>query len=161
MDVITLISRSLLDDVSAKARTAPRKRMNFNLHSHEQEPCNRLLNAMEPGTFFVPHCHADPSKDETIVMLRGKLGIVVFDVNGNVADTAVLEAGGENIGITITHGVFHAMVVLESGTVMFEAKAGPFQPLQAGKEVPVWAPRPESPEASAYLARLTLLFGRG
>lgn len=157
MAELKLINGRLLDEVSAQARSAPRKRMNFNLHVSEQESCNRLLNAMEPDTYFVPHCHADPAKDETMVMLRGRMGMVTFDAGGNIKEKVLLEAGGENCGVTIPHGVFHSMVVLEEGTVLLEAKGGPFRPLQPN-EIAGWAPKPGSPDAPAYLEKIRRLF---
>lgn len=157
MTRLSTINSKLLDEVSGQASAAPRKRKNLNLHTCEQEPCNRLLNAMEPGTYFVPHCHSDPAKDETMVMLRGSVGMVVFDDKGNVEEKVFLEAGGENCGVTIPHGVFHSMVVLEPGTVLLEAKGGPYRPLQP-QEHAGWAPPEGSPEAPAYLKKLAGLF---
>lgn len=157
MTKLSLINNRMLDDVSGQAKVAPRKRKNLNLHTSEKEPCNRLLNGMEPGTYFVPHCHADPFKDETMVMLRGRMGIVVFDDKGNIEETVVLESGGVNCGVTILHGVFHTMVVLAPGTVLIEAKGGPYQPLQP-HEMAAWAPKEGAPGASVLLEKLTQLF---
>jgi len=152
-----VITRELMDEISTQARTAPRLRKNMNIHVSEQEPCNRLLNAVEPGTYFVPHCHSDPSKDETMIILRGRMGILIFDEHGNVTGKTLLEAGSKNVGITIPHGVFHSMVVLEPGTVVFETKAGPYRPLQQN-EIPAWAPREGSPDAPASLVKMKHLF---
>ena len=157
MGKLSIIDRRLLDEVSGKAKAAARKRMNYNLHTSEKEPCNRLLNAMEPGTYFVPHFHGDAEKDETMVMLRGRMGMVVFDEKGNVVETALLDAAGDISGVTIPHGVFHSMVVLDPGTVVLEAKAGPYRPLHP-QEIAGWAPAPDSPGAPKYLAKLAQLF---
>jgi len=157
MSKLSVINSAVLDAVSSQAKIAPRKRKNLNLHVSELEPCNRLLNAMEPGTYFAPHCHSDPTKDETMVMLRGKMGLIVFDSRGNIEEKVVLKAGGENSGVTIPHGVFHSMVILEPGTVLLEAKAGPYRPIQP-HELAGWAPHEGSPDAAAYLEKLTRLF---
>ena len=152
-----VIGRDLLDDLSAQARRAARRRKNFNLHRSEQEPCHRLLNALEPDTYIPPHCHSEPAKDETMVMVRGRLGLVAFDAAGQVTGTALLEAGGASVGVTIPHGLFHALVALVPGTIFFEAKAGPYRPLQP-EEKAAWAPAEGDPAAPAFLARLKKLF---
>jgi cupin fold WbuC family metalloprotein len=74
-----IIDNSLLDAVSKAAAESPRGRKNHNFHGADTEPCHRLLNAIEPGSYIQPHCHADANKDETIVILRGRLGAVIFN----------------------------------------------------------------------------------
>ena len=58
------------------ARGVPRLRRNANFHKSESEPANRLLNAIEPGSYIRPHRHLDPNKDETMVVLKGSLGML-------------------------------------------------------------------------------------
>jgi cupin fold WbuC family metalloprotein len=157
MNRLHFVTRQLLDDVSEQARATPRLRKNYNLHASEKEPCNRLLNAMEPGTYIMPHCHADPTKDETMVMVRGRMGVMAFDGTGQVTEKAVMEAGGETCAVTIPHGVVHSTVALDPGTIFFEAKAGPYCPLTP-QEKAAWAPAEGTPEASACVARFRQLF---
>jgi cupin fold WbuC family metalloprotein len=147
------IDVALLDRLSAAARSSPRGRRNHNFHASEADPCNRLLNAIEPGSYVQPHRHLDPAKDETIVVVRGRLGAVLFDEGGRVTHVALLGAASERIGIDVPHGTFHTLLALEPGTVFFEAKAGPYVPIGADERA-VWAPAEGSPEAAAYHARL-------
>jgi cupin fold WbuC family metalloprotein len=151
------IDQKLLDDLSAQAAANPRLRKNHNLHPADDFCCHRLFNAVEPGSYIRPHRHLDPVKDETFVIVRGRLGVVEFDDNGNVVGTALLEAGGETVAADVPHGAFHAAVSLEAGTIFFEAKAGPYIPL-ADLEKASWAPDEGVPEATAYLASLEQLF---
>lgn len=152
-----VVDRTLLDAVSAAARTAPRLRKNHNLHPSDLSACHRLLNAIEPGSYIRPHRHLSVEKDEAFVCLRGRLGVLTLDADGNVLATVLLSACGENVAVDIPHGVYHTAVSLESGTIFFEAKAGPYLPL-APEEVAGFAPAEGSPEAAAYLERLTALF---
>jgi len=62
MNEMVLIDDDLLDRTSEKALCAPRLRMNHNFHTREDEPVNRLLNAMEPGTYLPVHRHTAPPK---------------------------------------------------------------------------------------------------
>ncbi len=155
--MIRWIDQALLSEVSAEAQAAPRRRKNRNFHPSDDYPGHRLLNAIEPDSYVMPHRHLDPHKDETILCLRGKLGILVFSPNGAVHRSSVLVAGGETFGVDIPHGVFHSVVALESGTVFFEAKAGPYVPLLEKEKAP-WAPWEGSGEAAAYLTALRAEF---
>ena len=47
-----IINEQLLDETQAKALQSPRLRMNYNFHEKLDDPINRLLNAMEPGTYL-------------------------------------------------------------------------------------------------------------
>jgi len=154
---VRTIDGALLDAVVREARAAPRRRKNFNLHASEAEACNRLLNAVEPDSYIVPHRHLDPGKDETFVVLRGRFGVATFDDAGRVAGTHVLGAGGDCLGIDIPHGTWHTLVALEPGSVFLETKGGPYAPLGADERAG-WAPAENAPEAPAYLAKIRALF---
>ena len=153
----TWIDRTLLEHVSGLAAASPRRRKNFNFHLSEHEASHRLLNAIEPDSYIPPHRHLDSTKDETLIVVRGQLGAVIFDEAGKVADTAVLDAGGERVGINVIHGTYHTVLALAPGTVFFESKAGPFRPLGTPEFAP-WAPREGAEDAQAYFATLRKLF---
>lgn len=157
MKPVQTINRELLDNVSMQARTAPRRRKNHNFHAAENDPCNRLLNAIEPDSYIQPHCHRDASKDETIIIVRGRVGMVFFDDRGAVTSTTVLAPASEAVGVNVPHGVYHTLVALESNSVFFEAKAGPYAPL-IPEEKAAWAPVEGDPRAATYLAGLKHLF---
>ena len=152
-----IIDHAFLDGISAQAKDAPRKRKNFNFHATETDLSHRLLNALEPNTYIAPHRHLDPHKDESMVIVRGKMGAVFFDEMGRVTGTAVLAAGGPVVALNIPAGTFHSVVSLASGTVFFEAKAGPYAPLTLDERAP-WAPQENEPGMVEYLARLTAHF---
>jgi cupin fold WbuC family metalloprotein len=152
-----IINRQVLDQLTEVARHNPRLRKNWNLHPHDDFPAHRLLNAMEPESYIRPHRHLDPNKDETFMIVRGRLGVVLFDEGGQVTGSLLLDAGGENLGVDIPAGVFHTAVSMAAGTIFFEAKAGPFRPL-AEEEKAHWAPEEGSPQVEDYLYSLKKLF---
>lgn len=152
-----LIDQAMLDTLIAQAAGSPRRRLNRNFHVSEQAAAQRLLNAIEPGSYVQPHRHRDPAKDESMVILRGRLGVVLFDADGAPRRAALLVPGGAQLGIDIAHGTYHTILALEAGTVVFEAKGGPYQPLDEAERAP-WAPREGDAGAAAYLERLRLLF---
>jgi cupin fold WbuC family metalloprotein len=152
-----IISRKLLDEISEGARNNPRLRKNWNIHPYDEFPAHRLLNAMEPDSYIRPHRHLDPLKDETFMIVRGRLGVIMFAEDGTVTGTVLLESNGELLGADIPSGLFHTAVSLESGTIFFEAKAGPYVPL-LDAEKPAWAPEDGSEAAARYLQSLKNLF---
>lgn len=151
--MIRLIDQALLDELCAEAAASPRRRKNRNFHPYDDHPAHRLLNAMQPDSYIPPHRHLDPDKDETFVVLRGLLGLVLFDDAGVVARSARVGAGGAAIGVDIPHGTWHTAIALEPDTVFLEAKAGPYLPFTEAERAP-WAPAENSPEAAPYLAAL-------
>lgn len=151
------IDGALLDRVSESARTSPRLRKNHNFHQSEADISNRLLNAIEPGSYVVPHRHLDANKDETFVVLRGRFGLVLFDESGSVTRKEVLDSAGPVFGVTIPHGTFHSIVSLAPGSVFFESKAGPYAALTPAERA-AWAPAENDAAADAVRRRLEALF---
>lgn len=141
---------ALFDEVAAKAAANPRRRQNHNFHDLT-EPCHRLLNALQPDSYIPPHCHRHPDKAESLLVVKGALGLLIFSEIGELLATRELRVGGECIGVDLPPGTFHAILALEPDSVMFEAKAGPFMPL-AEDERGQWAPREGEPGAAEYLA---------
>ncbi len=155
--MLNKIDQALFNQLVSQAKASPRKRKNFNFHASDSAICHRLLNALEMDSYIQPHRHLDPTKDETLIVVRGKLGAIFYDDAGNVTDKWVIEAGGDNVGIHTPSGVFHSFVALAPDSVIFEAKAGPYVPV-GDKEKAPWAPVENSPDAVAYLEKMRALF---
>ena len=154
-----IINKQILDQLSGLARENGRLRKNWNIHPDDDFPAHRLLNAMEPASYIRPHRHLDPNKDETFIILRGRLGVLMFDDDGQVTGTVLLDASGDTIGVDIPYGQFHTAVSLQPGTIFFEAKSGPFRPLTEDEKAH-WSPEDGSEKAFGYLERLKRRFGR-
>jgi cupin fold WbuC family metalloprotein len=157
--MIMLIDDALLGEVCAEAAASPRRRKNRNFHPRDDHPAHRLLNAMQPDSYIPPHRHLDPNKDETFVVLRGRLGLVLFDDAGGVVRSVEIGPGAAAIGVDIPHGTWHTALALEPDTVFLEAKAGPYLPFSEAERAP-WAPAENSPDAAPYLALLKLMLQR-
>ena len=74
---VVLLARADLVRLSAEARLSPRRRRNRNLHEMG-DVVHRLFNAIEPGSYVRPHRHLSPPKAETMVVVSGRLGLLVF-----------------------------------------------------------------------------------
>lgn len=121
-----VIDQNLLNTVSSEAKSSPRLRMNYNFHQSLDDKCHRFLNAVEPGTEVPIHRH--PTKDESFVVLRGKVRINTYDNEGGVIDSIVLCSEDGRYGVDIPKNVWHAIEALEPDSVIFECKEGPFVP---------------------------------
>lgn len=140
-----IIDQLLLDNTTERAKQSPRLRMNYNFHEELDDPVNRLLNAIEPGSYVRPHRHLNPNKDEIFLLLRGKAMLYLFDDEGKITEKLLLDPLAGSYGAEIKPGVWHCLLVLESGTVVYEVKPGPFAPLSQENMAP-WSPDPDDKE---------------
>lgn len=123
-----LLTHDIINQVSADAKKSPRLRMNYNLHESFGDQVQRMFNALEPGTEIPIARH--PNSSETLIMLRGKLRVLIYDDNKNIIEDVVIAPNSDNIGYHIPQGTWHTVESLESGTVCFETREGPYTPVE-------------------------------
>jgi len=150
---VQIITPSDLDTLSRRALGSRRRRQNLNLHTDYADPCQRLFNAVEPGSYIRPHRHTDPPKPELFLAVRGRFGLLMFDVDGRVIEAVAVAPAGPVIAVEVPPGNWHTIVALEPGSIFFEAKPGPYVAL-TDKDFAPWAPPEGSAESLDYLARL-------
>lgn len=121
---MTILDTALIDGVTAKAKQSPRLRMNHNLHLSLEDKTHRLFNAMEPGTPVPVHRHKESA--ETMILVRGRIKVLVYNDDASLREVVELSQDGGGFGIHLEKGEWHTVDVLESGTVMFEVKDGPY-----------------------------------
>ena len=119
-----IIDNPLLDELTRRAQDSPRLRMNHNFHQSLEDKCHRMLNAVESGTVVPIHKH--PTKDESFVILRGKVRVTTHNDDGSIIEDVVLSQESGNYGVDIPKNVWHKLESLEPGSVIFECKEGPF-----------------------------------
>ena len=124
MASVEKIDKNLLDEVSEQAKASPRLRKNYNFHQTLDDLCHRMLNALEPGTEVPIHHH--PDKDETFVILRGRIRVTTYNDDGMVAESVVLSQEDGCYGVNIPKNVWHTLEALEPNSCIFESKQGPF-----------------------------------
>ena len=137
-----IIDKKLLDETMEKALESPRLRMNHNFHETLDDPINRLINALEPDTYLRPHRHKNPDKIEFFLVLRGKVALFLFDDHGTITDHDILDPKAGTYGGEIPADVWHSLLVMESGSTVFEMKQGPFAPISP-ENIASWSPSPE------------------
>lgn len=121
-----VIDNKILDELTEKAKMNPRLRLGMDLRNSPEDLSQRMLNALEPGTVMPIHRHLGSS--ETNICIRGHFEEYFYDEEGNLTDTIDMVPGG--VVLNIEKGQWHSLKCLESGTVLFEAKDGPYHPLE-------------------------------
>lgn len=131
------IDKNILDELTAKAKENPRLRCNMDMRNSDDDQSQRMLNALEPGTVLPIHRHKGSS--ETCICIRGHFEEYLYGYTETRSDgtpdpksfgiieTIDMYPGGPILNIE--KGQWHSLKCLESGTILFEAKDGPYQPL--------------------------------
>ena len=115
------IDKNLISDLFDQAAESPRLRQNFDLRTSSEEGCQRMLNALLPGTVVPVHRH--PRSNESVLLVCGKIVEVVFDDEGNEAERCCLDTSVGNFGCVVPAGAWHTVEVLEP-SVILEVKDG-------------------------------------
>ena len=135
------VDNILFDKLMLEAQSSPRRRMNYDLRTQAKIPglagedvadgwadmSQRMLNVLMTDTVIPIHRHTETS--ETVIVCRGKVREEFYDAEGNKTAEFVMEAGGECPGIQVPMGQYHTLVCLEDGSVIFEAKDRPYDPV--------------------------------
>jgi len=88
-----------------------------------------MLIALEHGAVMPIHRHKGSS--ETCICIRERFEDYFYDDNRTLTDTIEMVPGGTILNIE--KGQWYSLQCLESGTVLFEAKDGPYRPLGEGE----------------------------
>lgn len=67
-----------------------------------------------------------PDKDESFVILRGKVRSTTYNDDGSIIESVVLCVEDSIYGVDIPKNVWHRLESLEPNSVIFECKEGPF-----------------------------------
>ena len=70
--------------------------------------------------------HRHPTKDESFVILRGKVKVLTYNDDGSIIESVVLCQEEGRYGVDIPKGVWHTIEAMEPDSVIFECKEGPF-----------------------------------
>jgi cupin fold WbuC family metalloprotein len=147
------IDNRLLDLNIEKAKKSERKRINHNFHNDLNDPFQRMLNTIEPESYCRPHKHSNPPKREVFIILKGKAVVIEFDDNGEVVDKIILKPEKGEFGVEIPPHTWHTIISLESGTIVYECKDGPYIPL-TDKDFATWAPEEGKPKSMIFMKDL-------
>lgn len=119
------ITENLLDELTIKAKRSERLREAFDLRNSPQDNSQRILNALEPGTFVPVHRHTMSS--ETVVVIRGSVRQNFYSENGDIIESFVVSSSSMPM-YHVPKNAWHNTESLESGTIIFETKDGKYYP---------------------------------
>lgn len=70
--------------------------------------------------------HRHPTKDETFIVLKGRVKVSTFNDEGEILESVVLCQEEGMYGVDIPKNVWHTLESIDPGSVIFECKEGPF-----------------------------------
>ena len=122
-----IIDNQLINNVIEQAKQSPRLRMHYDLRDTTEDPCMRMLNALEPGTGVPIHRHSKTSED--VICIRGCVEEVLYDAEGKEVERYRLQPGTECMACHVPMDQYHTCISLESGSVIVEFKNGKYDQL--------------------------------
>lgn len=147
------INAILIQEVLRQAKESPRKRINFNFHDGPTDPLQRMLNAMQPGTYLQPHKHENPDKREVFMALTGRFVVVQFKDDGSISDHMILDPSVGEFAAEVKARTYHTIICLSPDSVIYELKDGPYD-VADDKHFASWAPKEGEAGCLQYLAGL-------
>lgn len=144
-----IIDSAKIAAMTADAAQAPRRRTHATLHDELSDPIQRVVIALQPGTYVRPHRHA-AQVWELFAVLEGALAVLIFAADGTVERRVELHAGGARM-VQVPPGQWHSIACLAPDTLAFEVKPGPYRAL-SDKDFAAWAPA-ETETGAAAMAR--------
>jgi cupin fold WbuC family metalloprotein len=140
---VQAVTEAQIAALLADSRSSPRRRAHLLLHAGHHDQVQRLLIALQPGTYVRPHQHSQ--QWEMLTLNRGTLDMLAFDEGGVLRERHRLTASAPVI--QIPPGTWHGGLVVEPDTVVMEVKPGPYRV----NEFADWAPEENAPEAAALV----------
>jgi cupin fold WbuC family metalloprotein len=138
-----LFSQALLDELTAKASTSPRRRANHNIHASPADPVQRFFIVAQRDSYFRPHRHL--ARSELALVVRGHFDVLTFDANGGVTGRYRVGSDTPDIGFETPQATWHTLLAVTDSAAFLEIKEGPYDPATAVEFAP-WAP-PEGHES--------------
>ncbi|MCW9023418.1 MAG: WbuC family cupin fold metalloprotein [Gammaproteobacteria bacterium] len=148
-----IIDQHTIVELCDKARASDRRRAHLNFHPQLDDPVQRLAVAIEPDSYIRPHRHPEVGKWELFTVLRGRFMVYRFDEKGTVLNKELLTSTDEADAASLIEmpaGSWHCVMALDTGSVFFEVKPGPYTPLD-DKDFASWAPAEGSAGVSDFM----------
>ena len=155
-DMVQVFDSVFLDELSEAARISPRLRQHHNIHASYDDPCQRFLNAMEPGSYLRPHRHTSVPRTKMLTALRGAFALVLFDDAGAVSRAVIFGLGqgpGYASAVEVAPSCWNTVLSLEPGSVLLEVKQGPFDP-SGPRDIAPWSPEEGTRDAQEFVQRM-------
>ncbi len=140
MSELKIIDQNLCTELLTQAADSPRLRSHQNLHTSLDEPVQRLLIALQTGTYVQPHRHPQEIKWELIMAVRAETLLLLFDDVGVLIKRFLLSPANLPLAVELPPNTWHTVLPLQQNSVILEVKQGPFNPSD-GCDFAAWAPK--------------------
>lgn len=131
-----------------EAEKSMRKRFPKILHK-QGDYNNKVINFVLEDSYMQPHLHPGTEKIEKMYLLSGSFALILFDDNGEITDTIILEKNGRE-SIDVPAFCWHTYVMLTKEVTIYETMEGVYEPSTWKKMAP-WAPLENTDDAANYL----------
>src|SRR3989338_11160362 len=102
------LDQTLFGALAEQAAASPRQRQHHNFHQME-ESCHRMAVGLQPDTYIPPHRHLAADKAETLLVLKGRLGLLIFSDGGELVAQRLLAADSDCVGVDLPPAGFYAL----------------------------------------------------
>ena len=96
------VTEPQLAQLADAAAGSTRRRSHILLHADHQDQVQRLLILLEPDSYVRPHVHSE--QWEMIVLLRGRLDVLIFNQDAELAQRLAMSAASQIPRGTCTAG---------------------------------------------------------
>ena len=112
-----------LDKIITQSFKNKKKTIRLCTHKNKRSSLHEMFIVFPKNFYVRPQMH--PKKDESIILLKGKAMIFIFDHKGKIKDKLPLDKN--NFYYQIPKKICHCMVILSKFIVFYEVSLGPFQ----------------------------------
>ena len=148
---LPILSEHEIKSFFLKAKQSDRKRFPKILHA-KGDYKNKVINFVLKDSYMKPHLHPGVEKIENMYLLKGSFALILFDDNGEITETILLEKGKKET-IHVPAFTWHTYIMLSNEVVIYETMDGVYDPLTWKKMAP-WAPEENEKLAKKYLYAL-------
>jgi cupin fold WbuC family metalloprotein len=133
------------------ANSSERKRSPKILHQ-KGDYLNKVFNFVLADSYMHPHLHPADEKIERMHLIQGSFALIIFDDNGEITETIVLEKGKKEF-VAVPAFTWHTYVMLTDEVIVYEEVDGVYNP-DTWKDMATWAPKENTIECVEYLKML-------
>ena len=133
-----------LNNLNNLSKKNTNKNIRICTHSNKKSGLHEMF-ILHPKNYYIrPHKH--PSKNESIILLKGKANLYIFNHSGKINKKMILDKN--NFYYQIPHNTYHSLVILSSSIVFYEVSLGPFN--KKNTVFPKWAPKTDKREIKKF-----------
>lgn len=143
IDETVQITKSTIEELKNESKVRGNCNIRICLHNSPKSEFHEMIILERPGLYVPPHKHTE--KEESCHIIEGRIGVFIFDDNGNVARSSIV-AEDNNFIFRIEKNQWHMLIPLSDPVIYHESKPGPFTATE-NNIYPGWFTPQENPQA--------------